>query len=132
MQVSLSRVEVRFSEFVAKYAAVLRSLQYDEATVAKNVASLTHRLATRDFKLYGERPIHMLHGGKRITRFLIKLAIECCPKEKARREQLRTQYLARAQEIRVRQPNACFFSFESAYADKLKINLANFRDMFRL
>lgn len=132
MQVTMPYVDTRFAQFLQKYAEVLKTLQFDDAAVAERIASLKHRLDSRDFKLYGERPIHVLHGGKRITRYLIKTAVEWGPIAKARRERLRAEYCERIAEVRKSQPFACFFSFEAAYSDKLKVNLGAMSHLFRL
>lgn len=132
MQVTMAYVDARFTQFVQKYTEALKFLQFDASTVEKNAAALQHRLAAHDFKLYGAHPIHFLHGGKRITRFLIKLAIETCPATRARRERLRREYEQRITEARKSQPAASFFSFEAAYADKLKVKLAPMSHLFRI
>ena len=130
--ITMQHVDNRFGEFVAKYAAVLMALKFDLDTINSHVDNLKRRLATRDFKLYGEKPSHYLHAGKRITRFYIKLALETSPAQKAKEERLHAEYCARAAEIRERQPNASFFSFEAAYAGKLKVRLQPYRDFFKI
>jgi hypothetical protein len=132
MQVTMPYVDARYAQFAEKYRAALAYLKFSEEDIAERVKSLQHRLATHDFKLYGSKPIHYLHAGKRITRFLIKHSIEYSPAARARRERLRAEYHARIEQERLRQPFATFFSFEAAYAGKLKTNLATFRNLFRL
>lgn len=132
MRVTETYVNQRFAEFAKKYKAVLTELKFDADTIAQHVAHLQHRLATRNFKLYGVRPINMLHAGKRITRFYIKLAFEVCPAQKARRQRLHDQYCERIAEIRKTQPFAFFFSFEATYARQLRINFAPLRQKFYL
>lgn len=130
MFVNKEYVEARFAQFVRKYREVLASLGYGADEIAKNTAMLTERLKKRDFKLYGARPINELHGGKRITRFLIRSAIEFGPAQRARRAALQTQYHEKITEERRRNPCATFFSFEAAYASKLRINFGPMRQMF--
>lgn len=132
MQVTMEYVDQRYSQFAEKYRAALAFLKFGEKEIADNVKALQHRLATHDFKRYGDKPINYLHAGKRITRFLIKQAVEYSPAARARRERLQAEYHARIAAERVRNPMASFFSFEAAYAGKLKVNLANFRSLFRL
>jgi hypothetical protein len=132
MHVTMDYVDQRYAQFAEKYRAALAYLKFSEQDIAERVKALQHRLATHDFKRYGDKPIHFLHAGKRITRFLIKHAIEYSPAARARRTQLQADYHARIAQERLRQPLATFFSFEAAYARKLKINLANFRSLFRL
>lgn len=130
--ITLAYVAQRFEHFVQKYKAALEALGYSEVNVTRNCAQLTHRLETHDFKLYGAAPVNYLHGGKRITRFLLKSAIEHRPAETARRDRLHAEYSARLAEIRVNQPFATCFSFEAAYASKLKVRLAPFKKLFFL
>lgn len=123
-------VERRFEAFVSKYASVLRQFEYDEEYVAKQIFNLTNRLATKDFKRYGEAPINDLHGGKRITRFLIKSAIEFCPAQKAKIAWLRNKYARACAAEREVSGTLVFFSFETAYAKELKVPLAPFKTLF--
>jgi hypothetical protein len=132
MQVTMAYVDTRFTQFLQKYTEVLKGLQFDDQAVAERTASLKHRLDTRDFRLYGERPINVLHGGKRITRYLIKTAIEWGPIAKARRERLLAEYFQRIAEARKTNPDGCFFSFESTYAKQLKVNLTPMSHLFRI
>ena len=132
MQVTMERVNVRFAQFVEKYRIALKFLNYSEADIGKDTAALERRLAAHDFKLYGSHPVHYLHGGKRITRFLVKQAIEYSPAARARRERLAAEYRARIAQVRVQQPLATFFSFEAAYAAKLRVDLSAFRALFVL
>jgi hypothetical protein len=130
MRVTEEYVNNRFKEFADKYWKLLEFLGYASSNVEEWVTVLSNRLASRDFKQYGTRPINDLHGGKRITRFAIRTAIEHCPSEKQRRERLQQEYNARAAEIRQYQPHASFFSFEAAYADKLKVDMRPHRQWF--
>lgn len=132
MAVTMEYVDTRFAQFVSKYEAVLKHLNYAEAEIGSLTENLAARLKARDFKLYGAKPIQFLHSGKRVTRFLLKSAVEYSPAQKARREALRQEYSNKTAEIRSKNPTACFFSFEAAYADKLRVNLRAFRDLFRL
>lgn len=130
MPITTEYVDKRFAQFVAKHAVTLQALGYEEARVQKDCRNLELRLRLRDFKLYGSNPIHALHGGKRITRFLVKSAIEHRPAARARRERLYQEYCERAREIRKSQPFASFFSFEAVYAKQLRVNLLPFKKMF--
>lgn len=130
--VTMDYVAHRFEHFVQKYKAALEALGYCSDKVARNCAQLAHRLETHDFKLYGAAPVSYLHGGKRITRFLLKSAIEHRPAETARRARLHAEYSARVAAIRVNQPFATCFSFEAAYAPQLKVPLAPFKKLFFL
>lgn len=132
MTVTMEYVDTRFAQFVSKYESVLKHLNYAEAEIGRLTENLAQRLKARDFKLYGTKPIQFLHSGKRVTRFLIKSAVEYSPAQRAKRDALRAQYHAKIAEERRRNPTACFFSFEAAYADKLKVNLRTVRDFFRL
>lgn len=128
--VTLEYVANRFSQFVLKYELAMKTLGYTDAQISDNARMLKVRLASGDFKTYGDKPVHMLHGGKRITRFLIKSAIEFRPAMRERRDRLLKEYLQRAQEIRAKQPHACFFSFESTYARRLREPLKPFKNLF--
>lgn len=130
--VDMNHVNARFAQFVPKYSDAMRTLGYPEADVQENARKLGVRLAARDFKLYGDKPINVLHGGKRITRFLIKSAIEYGPAQRARRERLLADYNRRAAEIRAKSPDASFFSFEHVYAKQLKVPLMPFKPLFRI
>lgn len=125
-------VDKRFCDFVKKYERVLTHLKFDEETIKKFSHNLSWRLINRDFVKSGSKPINALHTGKRVTRFLIKLAIETCPARKSFKERLLQEYYSRMEECRKTSPDAVFFSFESTYANKLRINFAQYRDMFRL
>lgn len=130
MQLTFPYVETRFADFVAAYRRAMTAMGHDKHYIDTHSQVLQSRLATRDFKLYGDRPSHLLHAGKRISRFLIKLAIENSPGQKERRARLYEKYQAECAEIRVHQPLATFFSFEAAYALRLKVNLQEHRALF--
>lgn len=132
MQVTMEYVDRRFAQFAAKLEEVMQSLKFDQAKINDYVSNLRKRLAARDFKLYGNRPINYLHSGKRITRFYIKLALETCPSRKAFVARLQDQYQERVAEERRRNPFASFFSFEAAYASKLRVNLTPHRRLFMI
>lgn len=128
--VTIKYVMGRFEKFVVKYEKVLRQFAYDEDYILERVNSLKHRLSARDFKLYGDKPINILHGGKRVTRFLIKSAIEFSPAQKAKVARMRTEYSNACELERKRTGDVLFFSFESAYAKKLKVPLTPFKKLF--
>jgi DNA polymerase III epsilon subunit-like protein len=130
MRVTMEYVDNRYKDFAAKYGQLLEFLNYPAPYIAESVAKLSLRLATHDFKRYGDRPINFLHAGKRITRALIRFALEGCPHEKQRRELLRTKYLRKIEEVRRSQPQATFFSFEAVYAKELKVDLSPHRQWF--
>jgi hypothetical protein len=128
--VTIEYVETRFATFLIKYKSVLTGLGYGENEIAERVSSLKARLDQRDFKLYGDRPINILHGGKRITRNLIAGAIKYSPAQMVKVSRLRDDYAAKCAEIRKNQPHATFFSFEAAYANKLRVDLKPHRNLF--
>lgn len=132
MPVTMDYVEKRYKDFVSKYAELLKFLNYPASYIEERVDVLTQRLATRDFKLYGDRPINFLHAGKRITRAAIVFALQGCPAEKARRQRLREDYSRKCEEERRSSPTATFFSFEAAYAQKLKVAMGPHRQWFCL
>lgn len=125
-------VATRFDQFVAKFRTALETLGYSAEDVGVQANALATRLQTRDFKVYGDQPIHELHAGKRITRALVKFAIVSRPAEKARRARLRDAYAAKCAEVRKTQPHAVFFSFEAARANALKVDLRPFKALFQL
>lgn len=130
--VTPEHVERRFKDFVEKYAQALATLQFDADSIANRRAHLTRRLAERDFRRYGTKPVHELHGGKRITRFYIKQAILLCPAQRERIRRWQAEYNAHIAEVRKTQPFCQFFSFEAVYGGKLNPPLAPFRRMFML
>lgn len=132
MIVTSERVRVRFDQFLSAYEAALKSLAYEANEISDRVGKLRTRLARADFKLYGNKPIHELHGGKRVVRFLIKLAIEHSPAQQARKIRLRAEYLRRLEELRKTNPNPCVFSFEATYAKQLKVDLTPFKQLFHI
>lgn len=132
MTITTDYVDARFQQFVAKYQAVLKELNYEPAYIEQSSRHLAQRLATRDFKRYGDRPIQLLHAGKRVTRALIKFAIHSCPAQKRRRELLQQQYNDRLAMLRERNPEVTVFSFEATYAAKLKIDLRPYKAFFYL
>lgn len=128
-----AHVEVRFATFVAKYAEALTTLKFPAPYIEDSVGNLKRRLTNRDFKRYGTHPVHDLHAGKRITRYLIRLAIENSPAERARRDKLQERYREKCAEIRQqRGPLTTFFSFEAACAKQLKVALWPYKAMFRI
>lgn len=130
MHVTMEYVDNRFKDFVAKYRQLLEFLAFPDSYIDERVSVLTQRLAARDFKLYGDRPVNFLHAGKRITRAAVKFALEQCPRQKRRRERLHQDYLNKIAEERRFNPHATFFSFEAAYAGRLKVNLGPHRKWF--
>lgn len=130
MHVTMEYVDNRYKDFVAKFRRLLESLSYPASYIDERVNVLSQRLITRDFKRYGDRPINFLHAGKRITRAAIKFALEGSPAEKQRRERLQADYRRKIEEERRFNPHATFFSFEAAYAGKLKVDLRPHRQWF--
>lgn len=125
-------VDQRFSTFVEKLAVAMRTLGHSEEAITENCEVLSKRLLARDFKTYGETPLHQLQAGKRVTRFFLKLAVEQRPAQKARRQALLQRYQEEVSRERAINPCATFFSFEAAYAGKLRVNLSEFKRLFYL
>lgn len=132
MQVTEDYVKTRFAQFVDKYRTALRLLGYSEELCLAYPKQLEDRLATRGFRTYGARPINILHGGKRLTRFYIKTAIENSPAQKAIVQQLRDEYENKVRAARARNPHESFFSFEAAYASKIRVKLSKHKSLFML
>lgn len=125
-------VEKRLVEFAEKHRQALVTLGFADKEVEAGCQYLATRFKDRDFKLYGSQPVHLLHAAKRITRFAIKCAIEQCPARKARIARWQADYRDQCAELRKRQPQGLFFSFEAVYAGRLKVNLAGYKQLFRL
>jgi hypothetical protein len=130
MPVTIDYVENRYKDFVSKYGQLLKFLGYPAPYIEERVTVLTRRLANRDFKRYGDRPINFLHAGKRITRAAIVFALQGCPAEQQRRERLRAEYNRKIAEERRHNPHATFFSFEAAYARQLRVPMGPHRQWF--
>lgn len=130
--VTVAHVERRFADFVGKYAKVLEDLGYASTAIEEQVTHLAARLSKRDFRQYGSHPVHALHGGKRITRFYIKLAILRRPAMLERIKRWQAEYRAECAEQRKVNPCLQVFSFEAAYARQLHPSMAPFRQHFLL
>lgn len=131
--IDMDYVDKRFAQFVDKYAQVLTAQGHPPEQIGSNVAMLRQRLATRDYHVRdANRPVCHLHAGKRVARFLIKTAIEFSPARKAQIARWREQYGRSCAEARRTQPHITFFSFEAAYAGKLRLQLAPHKAAFRL
>ena len=128
-KINLAYVDFRFLQFVQKYKQVLEKLIFDKNYIEKYTNLLDKRLKQKDFKVYGDKPVNYLHGGKRITRFYIKCALEECQKYKNYRELLYIEY---SNKIKENNPNTTFFSFESAYSKQLKINFSDYKEFFKI
>lgn len=125
-------VDQRFRTFVEKYGLAMKTLGYDSDHIEDMCGRLSKRLTERDFKTYGDTPLHDLHAGKRITRFYLKQSIRMRPTEVRRREELRQRYNAKVAAAREENPHANFFSFETSYAKLLAEPMAPFKKMFYL
>ena len=130
VRVTHAHVQLRHGQFADAFARALKTLGYSADDACERVAQLRKRLANSDFKLYGTEPVHYLHAGKRVTRALIKFAIQGCPAELRRRDALRQQYNKRVAAERALNPHANFFSFEAAYAGKLRVDLSAYKKLF--
>lgn len=125
-------VQRRFDHFVDKLRTALVALSYPEAEVDSQCNMLRDRLAKRDYWLKADRPVCHLQSGKRVTRFLLRSAVQFSPAAKARVARLRSRYAQECMAIKQASPTAAFYSFESAYAKHLVPNFAAHRKLLTL
>lgn len=131
--VTFEILEKRVPQLVCSYRAALTELGFDAETVKAWSASLQDQLKARRYhKGNSPRAIEHLVCAKRVTRYLIRCAIENRPAERARRDRLMREYVAKCKEIREKQPLAAFFSFEASYAGRLRVDVKPFAHLFRL
>ncbi len=83
-----------------------------------------------EVKSRDSNPIHTLTRIKRIARNAIRIAIQSNPKRKAQVAFWQNEYSEKCQEMKKIDPAASFFSFETAYAKKLKIEFSHFKTLF--
>lgn len=135
--INIDYVEKRFSDFIKKYRSVISNPQYKYSPeqIEKNVEHLQKRLQNRDFKMYGDKPIHLLQAGKRIVKNSIKVAISTNPFRKSIINMWREQYRKDCEDSIKNKPwlsNSGFFSFEAAYSKKLLINFSQHKQLLFL
>lgn len=128
----MNYVQHRFDQFVVSLETALKALGYPEAEIQSQCTMLRSRLAKRDYWLKADRPVCHLQSGKRVTRFLLRSAIQFSPAAKARVARLRRRYADECRAIRQESPHAVFFSFESAYSKHLVPDFAAHRKLLML
>lgn len=131
-QVGLDTVKQRFDFYCERLEDVLEHFGHDKAHIEMDVRRLRDRLQNGFFRITGNQPINLLHGGRRITRHAIKCAIERAPAHLARIERLRGEYGRQCAAERALHPARSFFSFEAAHAKDIAVDLKPHRRFFYL
>lgn len=131
-QMGLDAVKLRFDFYCERLREVLEYFGHDKAYIEMDVRRLRDRLQNGFFRITGNQPINLLHGGRRITRHAIKCAIERAPAHLARIERLRDHYGRQCSAERALHPARTFFSFEAAHAKDIAVDLKPHHHFFRL
>jgi len=130
--IDVAGVVARFKFYAAHYEGALKELGYDADEVERSTKLLRHRLDTWGFRINGSAPINLLHGGRKLTRYAIKSAIERRPAQRDYVERLRLAYAEECRVLKGNSPSMTFFGFDSAKADLLRVDLKPFEQMFKL
>lgn len=131
-QMGLDAVRQRFDFYCDRLRDVLEHFGHDKHYIEQDVRRLRDRLQNGFFRITGNRPINLLHGGRRIARHAIKSAIERAPAHLARVERLRSEYGKQCAAEKALNPAKNFFSFEAAHAGDIAVDLKPHRRFFCL
>jgi len=122
----------RFAQMLACLYEVMLELGYEENDAKIKTEAAKQRLEQGRGKLYGDRNVHHLTRAKRCMRNEIRHAIDFRPARQAEIARYKAQYNADYKALKEREPHACPFSFEHAYAKQLRVNYGAMSSLFKL
>ena len=132
VKVTPEYVESRKPQLLLGYEKAMCAFGHSAEYIAERLQYMATRFEVKDFKIYGDRPIHLLHAFKRIVRNAISHAIKFSPARKAQEKRLRAQYSEKCAAQQEKAPWLSFFSFEHAHASFLRVSLAPHKAHFKI